>query len=80
MKGFEGFPERARMSENVIMAEISAKLPEDGMMQEAQMIIGVPRREYIERNSFRGPYVTPYITYDMLRPGGNLTCTVDGGM
>jgi hypothetical protein len=36
------------MSEDVIMAEISAEWPEDGMMEEAPMIAGVPHRDYIE--------------------------------
>jgi hypothetical protein len=36
------------MSEDVIMAEISAEWQEDGQMQEAPMIADVPRREYIE--------------------------------
>jgi hypothetical protein len=47
-KGFEGFPERIGMSEDVIMAAISAEWPEDGMVEEAPMIAGVPHRDYIE--------------------------------
>ena len=47
-KGFEGFPERIGMSEDVIMAEISAEWQEDGMVEEAPMIAGVPHRDYIE--------------------------------
>jgi hypothetical protein len=47
-KGFEGFPERIGMSEDVIMTEISAEWREHGQMQEAPMIVDMPRREYIE--------------------------------
>jgi hypothetical protein len=46
--GFEGFPERIGMSEDVIMAEISAEWPSDRPPGGPPMIAGVPHREYIE--------------------------------
>ena len=36
------------MSEDVIMAAISAEWPEDGIVEEAPMIAGVSHQEYIE--------------------------------
>jgi hypothetical protein len=47
-KGFEGFPERIGVSEDVIMVEILAEWPEDGIVEKAPMIAGVSHQEYIE--------------------------------